>query len=97
MAMYLASMGARRMPAPVLAGLARLSIASVGGGWLAQTPALGTDGHFLGLALGITACGLITASAMRPAVWRMSRARPARGAGRRCRHRKPPPDGTIPA
>ena len=27
----------------------------VGGGWLARTAALGTDGHFPGLALGITA------------------------------------------
>ena len=56
-----------------LAGLARLSIATVGGCLLAQTSALGTDGHFLGVALGITAYGLITASGVRPAVWRMSR------------------------
>ncbi len=69
MALYFASMGARRMTAPVLAGLARLSIATVGGGLLAQIPALGTDGHFLGVALGITAYGVITAAGVRPGVW----------------------------
>lgn len=74
MAMYFASMGARRMQAPLLAGLARLTIATVGGGWLAQTSLLGTDGHFLGVALGLTAYGLITASGVRPAVWRPSAA-----------------------
>ena len=72
MALYFASMGARRMQAPVLAGLARLTIATVGGGLLAQTTWLGTDGHFLGVALGITAYGLITASGVRPGVWRTS-------------------------
>ena len=77
LAMYFAAMGARRMQAPVLAGLARLSIATVGGALLAQTTALGTDGHFLGVALGITADGLITALGVRPAVWWMSR--PAAG------------------
>ena len=46
----------------------------MGGGLLAQTSALGTDGHFLGVALGITAYGLITASGVRPAVWRPSAA-----------------------
>ncbi len=69
MAMYFASMGARRMTAPVLAGLARFLIATVGGGLLAQTPWLGTDGHFLGVALGITAYGVITAAGVRPGVW----------------------------
>ena len=70
MAMYFASMGARRMGAPVLAGLSRLLIATVGGWALAQWSGLGTEGHFLGVALGITAYGLITASGVRPAVWR---------------------------
>ena len=70
MAMYFAAMGAKRMQAPVLAGLTRLTLATLGGGLLAQYSGLGTDGHFLGVALGITAYGLITASGVRPGVWR---------------------------
>ena len=70
LAMYFAAMGAQRMQAPVIAGLARLLIATVGGGWLASHTGLGTDGHFLGVALGLTAYGLITASGVRPGVWR---------------------------
>lgn len=75
MAMYFASMGAQRMRAPVFAGCARLLIATVGGWCLATWTPLGTEGHFLGVALGITAYGLITASGVRLAVWR---ARPGR-------------------
>ena len=70
MAMYFASMGAQRMQAPVLAGFARLLIATVGGACLARWTSLGTEGHFLGVALGITAYGLITSAGVRPAVWR---------------------------
>ena len=63
MAMYFASMGAQRMGTPVVAGLARLLIAT-GGGWclangidigIGSWPGMGTDGHFLGVALGLTA------------------------------------------
>ncbi len=70
MAMYFASMGAQRMQAPVFAGCSRLTIATLGGWWLANQGGMGTEGHFLGVALGITAYGLITASGVRPAVWR---------------------------
>ena len=78
MAMYFASMGAQRTGTPVVAGLARLLIAT-GGGWclangidigIGSWPGMGTDGHFLGVALGLTAYGLITASGVRPGVWR---------------------------
>ena len=70
LAMYFAAMGAQCLQAPVIAGLARLLIATAGGGWLAHHTGLGTDGHFLGVALGLTAYGLITASGVRPGVWR---------------------------
>ena len=70
LAMYFASMGAQRMQAPVIAGLARLLIATAGGWCLAHGTRLGTDGHFLGVALGLTAYGLNTASGVRPGVWR---------------------------
>jgi Na+-driven multidrug efflux pump len=69
MAMYFASMGAGRMRWPVAAALARFGLA-VGGGWcLANLAGLGLTGHFLGVALGITAYGVITAASVRPGVW----------------------------
>jgi Na+-driven multidrug efflux pump len=69
MALYFASMGAGRMGWPVAAALSRFSIA-VGGGWLLAGTGLGIDGHFLAVALGITAYGLVTAASVRPGVWR---------------------------
>jgi Na+-driven multidrug efflux pump len=69
MAMYFGSMGAQRMAAPVVAGISRLLIATVGGWWLAHYTTLSTEGHFLGVALGITAYGVITSCGVRPGVW----------------------------
>ena len=70
MALYFASMGAGRMLGPVIAALGRIGLA-VGGGWvLANVAGMGLDGHFLGVALGITAYGAVTAASVRPAVWR---------------------------
>ncbi|MFC3123846.1 MATE family efflux transporter [Pseudoroseomonas globiformis] len=69
MALYFAAMGAGRMRGPFLAALSRVGLA-VGGGWLLAGPlGLGLDGHFLGVALGITAYGLVTALSVRPGVW----------------------------
>ncbi|HEX8164665.1 MAG TPA: MATE family efflux transporter [Beijerinckiaceae bacterium] len=69
MALYFASMGAGRMRGPVVAALARISIAA-GGGWvLAHGLGLGLDGYFLAVALGITAYGAVTAASVRPGVW----------------------------
>jgi Na+-driven multidrug efflux pump len=69
MALYFASMGAARMRWPVVAALSRISLA-VGGGWLlAQQFGYGLDGHFLAVAVGITAYGSIIAIAVRPGVW----------------------------
>ncbi len=69
MALYFASLGAARVRWLVAAGLARLVLAA-GGGWLlAYGAGMGLEGHFLGVALGITAYGLITAASVRPAVW----------------------------
>lgn len=69
MAMYFACMGAGRMAWPVVAALARISLAVGGGWWLAHGLGLGLEGHFIGVALGIAAYGLITASSVRPGVW----------------------------
>lgn len=69
MALYFASMGAGRMRWPIAAGLCRIGLAA-GGGWvLAHVVGMGLDGHFLGVALGITAYGLVTAAGVRRAVW----------------------------
>lgn len=69
MAMYFAAMGAGRMRWPVVAGLSRLAIAVLGGAFLADTMGMGLPGHFLAVALGITAYGVIAASAVRRSVW----------------------------
>ena len=69
MAIYFASMGAGRMCWPVAASLARFAIAVGGGWWLANTLGMGMSGNFLGVALGITAYGLIAASSVRPGAW----------------------------
>ncbi|MGG5809050.1 MATE family efflux transporter [Falsiroseomonas sp. CW058] len=68
MAMYFACQGAGRMGWPVAAALSRFAVA-VGGGALLAGP-YGLEGQFLGVALGITAYGLVTAASVRPAVWR---------------------------
>lgn len=74
MAMYFASMGAQRMQAPVIAGFLRLLIATVGGAALAQGwgpgSGMGPEGHFLGVALGISTYGLVCAWGVRASVWR---------------------------
>lgn len=69
MALYFASMGAGRMRWPVAAGLSRIGLAT-GGGWLlANVAGMGLDGQFLGVALGITSYGLVTAIGVRRAEW----------------------------
>ncbi|RZT32401.1 MATE family efflux transporter [Cupriavidus agavae] len=69
MALYFASMGAGRMRWPIVAGLCRIGLAA-GGGWLlANVGGMGIDGHFLGVALGITAYGLVTAMGVRKGEW----------------------------
>jgi Na+-driven multidrug efflux pump len=68
MAMYFASQGAGRMRWPVAAALSRFTLA-VGGGALLAIP-FGLEGQFLGVALGLTAYGVLTAAGVRPGVWR---------------------------
>lgn len=74
MALYFASMGAGRMRWPVVAALSRLGLAVIGGQVLAEGVGLGLDGHFLAVAIGITAYGAITAASVRPGVWPGQRA-----------------------
>lgn len=46
-----------------------MSAAAMGGG-VVLSEMLGIDGQFLGVALGLTAYGLLVASAVRRGVWR---------------------------
>jgi len=69
MAMYFAAMGAGRMGWPVVAGLSRLGIAVLGGWLLGEVLGMGLAGHFLAVAAGITAYGVLAAQAVRPGVW----------------------------
>ena len=62
MAMYFSSMGAGRMRWSVAGALAHFGLAVGGGWWLAHAGGMGLDGQFLGVALGITAHGMVTAS-----------------------------------
>ena len=69
MALYFASMGAGRMRWPIAAGMCRIGLAA-GGGWvLANVAGMGLDGYFLGVALGISSYGLVTAIGVRKAEW----------------------------
>lgn len=69
MAMYFASMGAQRMAWSVAAALSRFSLAVGLGYVLAHYTSLGMAGHFLGVALGITAYGVFAAAGVRQSVW----------------------------
>ena len=71
MAMYFAAMGAQRLLWPVVAGLARITLAVGASAWLASQAGMGMGlaGHFLGVALGITAYGVLAAMGVRAAVW----------------------------
>jgi Na+-driven multidrug efflux pump len=68
MALYFASQGAGRMGWPMAAAFSRFGLA-VGGGALLAGP-FGLEGQFVAVALGITAYGAVTATGVRPAVWR---------------------------
>jgi Na+-driven multidrug efflux pump len=69
MALYFASQGAGRMRYPVAGAFSRLALAVGGGALLAGPLGMGVEGHFLGVALGITAYGAVTALGVRRAVW----------------------------
>ena len=68
MAMYFASLGAGRMTAPVVDGLARLAVAAGGGAILSHC--WGRDGNFIAVALGIVAYGVINAMGVNGRSWR---------------------------
>jgi Na+-driven multidrug efflux pump len=73
MVMYFAAMGAHRMGWPIVAALSRFGLA-VGGGYVLANgiggfEGLGLQGHFIGVALGITSYGLFAAMGVRKSVW----------------------------
>jgi len=67
MALYFASQGVARMRLPFVASVARFAIGAGGGALLARW--FGLEGAFAGVAMGISAYGLIVASAVRPGIW----------------------------
>jgi putative MATE family efflux protein len=67
MALYFASQGVARMRLPFVASVARCALGAGLGALLAQK--FGVAGAFAGVAMGISAYGLIVASAVRPGVW----------------------------
>lgn len=69
MAMYFASLGAGRMGAPVAGGIARLSVAVLGGWLLADVAGLGARGNFMAVALALVAYGVINAAGVRAPAW----------------------------
>ena len=69
MALYFAAMGAQRMRWPVYAALARITLAVGLGYLLANQGGMGMAGQFLGVALGITAYGVLAAAGVRKGVW----------------------------
>ena len=68
MARYFASLGAGRMTAPVVGGLARLAVAAGGGAILSHC--WGRDGNFIAVALGIVTYGVINAMGVNGKSWR---------------------------
>jgi len=68
MALYFASQGAGRLLWPLLANMARLVIAAVGG-WLALRWSGSLTNVFIALAVALAAFGLINAAAVAAGVW----------------------------
>jgi len=67
MALYFASQGVARMRLPFVASVARCALGAGLGALLAEK--FGVAGAFAGVAMGISAYGLIVASGVRPGVW----------------------------
>lgn len=67
MALYFASQGVARMRLPFVGAVARCAIGAGLGALLAQK--FGIPGAFAGVAMGISAYGLIIASGVRPGIW----------------------------
>lgn len=75
MTLSFASQGAGRMTAPVVAGLTRMAIATLGG-WLAvEHFGLGLNGVFSAIAVGIVAFGALIAGPLLIKPWTAKRAR----------------------
>ncbi len=74
--LYFASQGAGRMATPLVAGLARQAVVTVGG-WLAvERLGLGLDGVFAAIALGMIVYGCLIAGALFVRPWGTSPIRP---------------------
>jgi putative MATE family efflux protein len=70
LAVYFASQGAGRMAVPVIAGIARTIVATVGGWILIEHTTLELDGVFIAIATGMVVYGGLNALALLIAPWR---------------------------
>jgi putative MATE family efflux protein len=65
-----ASQGAGRMTMPVVAGIVRMAIATLGGWFAVETMRMGVGGVFLAIAAGMAAYGCLIAGSLLIAPWR---------------------------
>lgn len=72
LALYFASQGAGRLTVPVVAGLVRVAVATVGGWFAVEHLGLGLDGVFAAMAAGIAVYGCLIAGSLLVKPWRAS-------------------------
>jgi len=70
LALYFAGQGAARVTVPVVAGLARVAVATAGGWCAVEWLELGLGGVFAAMAVGMAVYGCATAGALLIAPWR---------------------------
>lgn len=69
LALYFANMGAGRMTVPLVAGIARLVVATAGGWFAVEKMGMGLDGVFAAIAAGMAVYGCLIAGSLLAAPW----------------------------
>lgn len=69
LALYFANMGAGRMTVPLLAGIARMVVATAGGWFAVETLGMGLEGVFAAIGAGMAAYGCLIAGSLLAAPW----------------------------
>ncbi len=69
LALYFANMGAGRMTVPLMAGIARLVIATAGGWFAVEKMGMGLNGVFAAIAAGMAAYGCLIAVPLLLSPW----------------------------
>ena len=73
LAMHFASQGVGRMAVPVVAGVARLIVATLGGWIIVEHTDLGLDGVFSAIAVGMIVYGCLISGSLLVAPWKGTR------------------------